>query len=164
MSTSCAGMVSSLSSKSTPRYFRNSRTAALSRRGRPSSENRAKLSSKYSRIPAHHSLRNCPINASPSTAKDTGGRAKVREEPAAETRGRMSRKQILLPPFDSRRVFATQKRHDRKERSARLAQRIVERLPVVVVLAIVVGAHVLEMMRFPVRAPGTAFDLVQVLE
>src|SRR5262249_56213091 len=57
--------VSSWSSKSTPRYFRNSRTAALSRRGRPSSENRPKLSSKYSRTPPHHPPPTRPITASP---------------------------------------------------------------------------------------------------
>ncbi len=80
---------------------------------------------------------------------------------------RKLRKQVLLPSLGSVRVFATQKCHHCKERAARVAQRIVERLPIVAVLAIVVGDHVLELMRllqFLVGASGTAFDLLQVLE
>ena len=72
-------------------------------------------------------------------------------------------KQILLPRLEPLRVFATQKCHDRQESPARFAQRIVERLPVVAVLAIVVGDHVLELVgffQFPVGAPGTTFDLL----
>src|SRR5438132_9613805 len=64
-------------------------------------------------------------------------------------------------------AFAAQERHHREERSARISQRVIERLPVVAVLAIVVGDDVLEMMRFlqfPVGATGAAFDLLQVLE
>src|SRR5262245_25252183 len=80
---------------------------------------------------------------------------------------RASRKQILLPSLDSLRVLATQQCHHREECSTRFAQRIVERLPVIAVLAIMVRDHVLEMMRFlqfPVRAPGAPFDLFQVPE
>src|SRR5213594_97903 len=64
-------------------------------------------------------------------------------------------------------AFVAQERHHREERSARISQRVIERLPVVAVLAIVVGDDVLEMMRFlqfPVGATGAAFDLLQVLE
>src|SRR5713101_2767430 len=44
-----------------------------------------------------------------------------------------SRKRILLPPLDSLGVFAAQQGHHLlKERSARISQRIIERLPVVV--------------------------------